>query len=68
MLVNRGWIPRKKLNPFSRKNGQTEGEIKLIGIYRSNETRPQFVPQNNPKDRMFYFRFLNFIILHFIQL
>nr|CAH0101576.1 unnamed protein product [Daphnia galeata] len=56
VLVNRGWIPRKKMNPFTRLNGQKEGETALIGVYRSNENRPQFVPQNQPKDRMFHFR------------
>lgn len=49
-------MPRKKLNPSSRANGQIEGETKLIGVYRRHENRPQFVAKNLPEDRMFHYR------------
>lgn len=34
ILVNRGWIPRDKMNPNSRKSGQIEGSVKIQGIVR----------------------------------
>jgi len=37
ILVNRGWIPRSKLDPKSRLNGQTDEEIELTGVVRTTE-------------------------------
>ena len=37
ILVNRGWIPRSKIDPHSRLEGQTHKEIDLIGVVRTTE-------------------------------
>ncbi|XP_069097904.1 surfeit locus protein 1 [Pleurodeles waltl] len=47
ILVNRGFVPRKKLNPSTRSRGQIEDEVELVGIVRLSETRKPFVPQND---------------------
>lgn len=47
ILVNRGFVPRKKLNPSTRSRGQIEDEVELVGIMRLSETRKPFVPQND---------------------
>ncbi|XP_055378837.1 SURF1-like protein [Condylostylus longicornis] len=46
VLVNRGWVPRKLLNPQTRINGQIEGEVELVGVVRKGEKRPQFSPDH----------------------
>ncbi|KAM8934301.1 surfeit locus protein 1 [Pelodytes ibericus] len=55
ILVNRGFVPRKKIKPETRLKGQVEGEIELVGIVRLTETRKPFVPQNDvPRNRWHY--------------
>ncbi len=44
------------MNPSTRPLGQTETEIRLVGVYRPNEKRPQFVAKNQPHDRLFHYR------------
>lgn len=46
ILINRGWVSRKHLNPNTRKNGQIEGITEVQGIVRLNEPRPQFSPEH----------------------
>jgi surfeit locus 1 family protein len=46
ILVNRGFVPRDKVNPEKRKQGQTEETIDLVGIVRLTEKRKQFSPAN----------------------
>lgn len=37
ILVNRGWVPRYKINPKTRPKGQIEDEIELTGVIRNPE-------------------------------
>ncbi|GAB0094276.1 SURF1-like protein [Sergentomyia squamirostris] len=46
ILVNRGWVPRNRLNPATRSAGQIPNTVQLIGIVRLNENRPQFSPES----------------------
>jgi len=46
ILINRGWIPRTHLNPNSRKDGQIQGLVDLVGVLRSNEETHPMVPKN----------------------
>lgn len=45
ILVNRGWVPRNKLDSKNRLEGQVTGTIELTGIVRKGEARPQFTPK-----------------------
>ncbi|CAL1278704.1 unnamed protein product [Larinioides sclopetarius] len=56
ILVNRGWIPKNKLDPAKRLEGQIAGEVELIGAVRLPEKRPQFSPKNKANSRNFFFR------------
>ncbi|XP_012520150.1 PREDICTED: surfeit locus protein 1 isoform X2 [Propithecus coquereli] len=56
ILVNRGFVPRKKVNPDTRRKGQIEGEVDLVGMVRLTETRKPFVPENNPEGNHWYYR------------
>ncbi|XP_064616107.1 surfeit locus protein 1-like [Liolophura sinensis] len=48
ILVNRGWIPNDRKNPETRKGGQIEDEIELVGILRHTEKRPPFFTKGKP--------------------
>ncbi|XP_067012489.2 surfeit locus protein 1 [Anabrus simplex] len=54
ILVNRGWVPTKFKNPATRKEGQVEGEVELVGIVRLNEQRAPFMPRN--QENAWFFR------------
>ncbi|KFM76201.1 Surfeit locus protein 1, partial [Stegodyphus mimosarum] len=56
ILVNRGWVPRNKMDPSKRKEGQVTGEIDLVGTVRLPEKRPQFSPKNQPNSVFFFYR------------
>ncbi|XP_077335251.1 surfeit locus protein 1-like [Lithobates pipiens] len=56
ILVNRGFIPRKKINPETRIKGQVEGEVDLVGIMRHSEQRKPFVPKNDPERNSWHYR------------
>lgn len=54
ILVNRGWVPRSKLQPEKRLAGQIEGTTELVGVVRKGEARPQFTP--NHKGNIYMYR------------
>ncbi|XP_042334949.1 surfeit locus protein 1 isoform X2 [Sceloporus undulatus] len=56
ILVNRGFVSRKKLKPETRLKGQTEEEIELTGVVRLSETRKPFVPENNVERNRWHYR------------
>ncbi|KAL6085455.1 hypothetical protein STEG23_004657 [Scotinomys teguina] len=56
ILVNRGFVPKKKVNPETRQKGQVLGEVDLIGIVRLTETRKPFVPENSPEQNHWHYR------------
>ncbi|XP_057588583.1 surfeit locus protein 1-like [Hippopotamus amphibius kiboko] len=55
-LVNRGFVPWKKVNPDTQSKGQIEGEVDLVGMVRLTETRKPFVPENNPERNHRHYR------------
>ncbi|KAH0615377.1 hypothetical protein JD844_004559 [Phrynosoma platyrhinos] len=56
ILVNRGFVSRKKLKPEMRLKGQIEEEIELTGVVRLSETRKPFVPENNVERNRWHYR------------
>ncbi|XP_018417568.1 PREDICTED: surfeit locus protein 1 [Nanorana parkeri] len=56
ILVNRGFVSKKKINPETRIKGQVEGEVDLVGIVRHSENRQPFVPENDPERNRWYYR------------
>ncbi|XP_058789388.1 surfeit locus protein 1 [Phymastichus coffea] len=56
ILVNRGWLPKKYKYPNERLKCQVKGKMKIIGINRLNEKRPQFVPKNEPEKEIWHYR------------
>lgn len=43
--MNRGWVPKRYLDPATRPEGQVKGVVELEGVVRLPENRPQFTPQ-----------------------
>ncbi|XP_045462215.1 surfeit locus protein 1 [Harmonia axyridis] len=56
ILVNRGWVTRKNKNPVTRKEGQVDGVVDIIGIVRSQENRPNFMPKNDEQHNQWFYR------------
>ncbi|CDW55657.1 surfeit locus protein 1 [Trichuris trichiura] len=59
ILINRGWVPNKMIDPKTRPKGQLEGEVEVIGVNRLNEKRPPFVMKNDPVRNMWFYRDVN---------
>ncbi|XP_316569.4 SURF1-like protein [Anopheles gambiae] len=45
ILINRGWVPKRYLDPATRPEGQVTGTVELQGVVRLPENRPQFTPK-----------------------
>ncbi|KAM6431324.1 surfeit locus protein 1 [Liasis olivaceus] len=56
ILVNRGFVSRKHLNPETRLKGQIQGEIELTGLVRLSEPHRPFVPENNVEQNNWFYR------------
>ncbi|XP_066138455.1 SURF1-like protein [Euwallacea fornicatus] len=56
ILVNRGWVPTKKLKPSSRAEGQVNGVVDLIGLLRLNENRPNFSIKHKEGSNLYFYR------------
>ncbi|XP_018496483.1 surfeit locus protein 1 isoform X1 [Galendromus occidentalis] len=40
ILINRGWVPREKTNPATRREGQIPGVVEIEGVVRKSEPKP----------------------------
>jgi len=56
ILVNRGYVPRKKIRPETRGKGQVEGEVDVVGVVRLTEIRKPFVPHNDVEKNRWHYR------------
>lgn len=56
ILVNRGWVPREKLDPSQRSGGQISGPVDIVGIYRLNEDTSSLTPQNQVEKSTWFSR------------
>jgi len=56
LLVNRGFVPKTKMDPHSRLSGQIQGETEIVGIARvPSKTKPNmFFPNNEPDKKTWY--------------
>lgn len=53
ILINRGWVPARKLDPATRQEGQIKGVVELQAVVRLPETRPQFTPKQRGETFMY---------------
>merc|ERR1712126_110746 len=59
ILVNRGWVDRKRKNAETRQEGQLEGEVVFTAVVRKAENRAPFMPDNFKGTPIFTFRDVN---------
>ncbi|KAH8379377.1 hypothetical protein KR009_004516 [Drosophila setifemur] len=54
VLVNRGWVSRKQVEPETRSSGQLPAEVELTAVVRKGEARPQFTPDHKGGNSYLY--------------
>ncbi|KAL3466779.1 SURF1 family-domain-containing protein [Aspergillus heterothallicus] len=55
VLVNRGWISKKKMSQKDRPEGLPQHEVTVEGLIREPWKKNMFTPENKPEDGKFYF-------------
>ncbi len=48
LLINRGWVPRERLDPAARAEGQVTGTVTIEGIATRGSVKGPFSPANDP--------------------
>lgn len=56
ILVNRGWVPKDKIKPETRQEGQIGGQVEFTAVVRHTEKRPQFAAKNDVVRNQWYNR------------
>ena len=46
ILVNRGWVPKARKDPSSRREGQVSGTTEVVGMIRRSEKSDAFTGPN----------------------
>ncbi|XP_017135621.1 SURF1-like protein [Drosophila miranda] len=54
VLINRGWVSRKHVDPESRALAQDQSEVELTAVVRQGESRPQFTPDHKGVNMYLY--------------
>jgi surfeit locus 1 family protein len=54
VLVDRGIVPKEKIDPTTRRAGQIEGEAHLIGVWRVPDPPGWFTPAPDAAHRIWY--------------
>lgn len=56
LFVNRGFVPERFKEPASRAQGQVPGEVEVVGLVRLPGAHARFVPDNNQKANLWFWR------------
>jgi surfeit locus 1 family protein len=56
VLIDRGFVPDALRDPASRKQGEIEGPVTVIGLARPPETQGHFVPDNDAARNRWFWR------------
>jgi surfeit locus 1 family protein len=56
VIVNRGFVPQELKSPANRREGQTEGVVRISGLFRAPERSNYFTPANDPAKSAWYRR------------
>jgi surfeit locus 1 family protein len=56
VFINRGYVPQDLKDPATRKAGQLEGEVEIVGLARAPEEPGYFTPANDPARNIWYWR------------
>ena len=56
VLVDRGFVTEEMKDPASRKAGQVEGEVTVVGVARAPQARGQFTAADDPAHNIWFTR------------
>ena len=56
VLVNRGYVPPERQAPATRRAGEPDGLVRIVGLMRAPEHRGLFTPADDPVARQFFSR------------
>ncbi|XP_048587685.1 surfeit locus protein 1-like isoform X2 [Nematostella vectensis] len=56
ILVNRGWVPKAKIDAEKRPEGQVSGEVTITGFIRKNDKRAPFAPKDDASRNRWHHR------------
>jgi surfeit locus 1 family protein len=56
VMVDRGEIPKEKLDPATRLAGSVAGEVRVVGVWRVPDAPGAFTPPPDPGKRIWYAR------------
>ena len=56
LMVDRGEVPREKLDPAARTAGNAEGRAQVTGVWRVPDAPGAFTPAPDPEHRIWYSR------------
>jgi surfeit locus 1 family protein len=59
VFINRGYVPQDIKDPATRRAGELEGEVEIVGLVRAPETPGTFTPANDPAKNIWYWRDLD---------
>lgn len=65
LMVDRGEVPKDRLDPASRRAGQVDGDTMLTGVWRVPDAPGAFTPPPDPARRVWYARDLGGIAAAF---
>ncbi len=55
VLVDRGWVPRTRADPRTRRDGQIRGAVDIVGILRAGGRPSDWTPDNRPEDGIWHY-------------
>ncbi len=55
VLVDRGWVPRTRTDPATRRDGQIRGPVEIVGILRAGGRASDWTPDNRPGDGVWHY-------------
>jgi len=61
LMVDRGEVPKDKLDPASRAAGNIVGEVQITGVWRAPDAPGTFTPPSDQRNRIWYARDLGAI-------
>jgi surfeit locus 1 family protein len=56
LIVNRGYVPERFKAPAGRAQGQVDGDVDVVGLVRLPGAHARFVPDNDPKGNLWFWR------------
>lgn len=54
VLINRGWVPRERKDPATRRDGLTKGTVTVTGLIRRGGRRNWLTPDNDPAKNIWF--------------